>query len=240
MIYNMDCRDYLEATTKKYRLIFLDPPDNCGLAYDTYVDKLPDYEYIAFLMQVIGLSSMATDVLWISYDWKHDLALKSRIGQYNTNKFDWKPFVWRYTFGQHNRHDCGSGYRPMLRISSPGTKFYPEHIYATSTRQRIGDKRASKKGRVPDNFWCFGHPRLVKNHPDYRDWHPTQHPKNLMSQIVRLCTKPGDSVLDLFGGTGSTLRACLEIDRDCDTCELSRDYCERIAKETGVEIRTSV
>ena len=41
-------------------------------------------------------------------------------------------------------------------------------------------------------------------------------------------TKESDKVLDLFGGSGSTLIACEELDRQCYMLELDPEYCKVI------------
>lgn len=51
-----------------------------------------------------------------------------------------------------------------------------------------------------------------------------------------MSTLEGGTVLDPFGGTGTTLRVCKAIGRNCTLIELSRPYCEEIAKEHGLEI----
>ena len=42
--------------------------------------------------------------------------------------------------------------------------------------------------------------------------------------------KPGDIVLDMFGGSGSTLIACENLNRRCYTIELDPRYCDVIVK----------
>lgn len=60
--------------------------------------------------------------------------------------------------------------------------------------------------------------------------HPTQKPVGLLEQIILEFTEPGDIILDLYGGSGSTLIACEKTDRKCFMMELSSDYCEIIEK----------
>ena len=43
--------------------------------------------------------------------------------------------------------------------------------------------------------------------------HPTQKPPTLSEKPLKRCTKVGDIVLDLFGGSGSTLIACDQLKR---------------------------
>lgn len=56
--------------------------------------------------------------------------------------------------------------------------------------------------------------------------HPTQKPLELMRALVAQFTAPGDLVLDPFMGSGSTLRACMDLGRRAIGIELSEQYCE--------------
>ena len=58
--------------------------------------------------------------------------------------------------------------------------------------------------------------------------HPTMKPIALLSYLIGNSTKKGDSVLDNFGGSGSTLMACEQMDRTCFTMELDPKYCDVI------------
>ena len=60
--------------------------------------------------------------------------------------------------------------------------------------------------------------------------HPTQKPVALASEALDKCTKIGDYILDLFGGSGSTLIACEKLKRKCFMMELDPKYCDVIIK----------
>lgn len=60
--------------------------------------------------------------------------------------------------------------------------------------------------------------------------HPTQKPVGVLGAILQDFSKEGDSVLDLFGGSGSTLIACEQLDRSCFMMEISPRYCDVIIK----------
>lgn len=60
--------------------------------------------------------------------------------------------------------------------------------------------------------------------------HPTQKPVALSARAIRSSTEIGDRVLDTFGGSGSTLIACEQINRICYTMELDPKYCDVIIK----------
>lgn len=60
--------------------------------------------------------------------------------------------------------------------------------------------------------------------------HPTQKPVELSAEAIKNSSKGDDIVLDLFGGSGSTLIACEQLDRTCFMMELDPKYCDVIRK----------
>ena len=58
--------------------------------------------------------------------------------------------------------------------------------------------------------------------------HPTQKPVVLPVEAIDKTTRQGNSVLDLFGGSGSTLIACEKTNRHCRVMELDPKYCDVI------------
>lgn len=231
------CGDCLEVLPHlpAVRMVFMDPPDNIGMKYEVFRDKWPDSDdYFLWLFECIEAGQQKAPILWLSYNVQHYWPITR--GLLLPTAWTVKPFIWRYTFGQHNSHDCGSGYRPMLRLSGPGVKYYPDAIRVESARQRAGDKRADPRGRVPDDVWEF--PRIVGNARERRSWHPNQHPEALMERMIKLCCKPGDLVIDMYAGTGTTLRVCDRLGINCIGIDISPPYCEHIADELGIEVST--
>jgi DNA modification methylase len=60
--------------------------------------------------------------------------------------------------------------------------------------------------------------------------HPTQKPIDLHCWVFDKWGKPNDVVVDLFGGSGSTLIACEKTGRSCRMMELDPKYCDVIVK----------
>lgn len=58
--------------------------------------------------------------------------------------------------------------------------------------------------------------------------HPTQKPIRMLSEILQDFTNEGDIILDVFGGSGSTLIACEQTGRTCYMAELSPEYVDVI------------
>lgn len=241
-LHNTDCQEFLDRCIEigaRYRLVFADPPDNLGLAYAGYKDKIAPEAYYNWLELLILKSMLVGDVVWFSYYWEHDLELTHRIRnilRFRHPAWKYKKILWRYTFGQYVRSDCGSGFRYMVRLSRPGVVWNTDAIMVESERQRLGDSRADPDGRVPDDVWDI--PRVTGNSAERRAWHPTQHPERLMERILKLCstpgTEPGDArnrVLDLFSGTGTTLRVGKALGVQVDACEIDSTYVEKTNAE---------
>lgn len=60
--------------------------------------------------------------------------------------------------------------------------------------------------------------------------HPTQKPVELIERALNNSSKGGDTIIDVFGGSGSTLIACEKTQRSCRMMELDPKYCDVIIK----------
>lgn len=60
--------------------------------------------------------------------------------------------------------------------------------------------------------------------------HPTMKPIPLLAYPIQNSSMSNTLILDPFGGSGSTLIACEQTDRDCYTIELDEKYCDVIVK----------
>jgi len=60
--------------------------------------------------------------------------------------------------------------------------------------------------------------------------HPTQKPVALAEEALDKTTRPNNVIMDLFGGSGSTLIACEKINRNARLMELDPKYCDVIIK----------
>ena len=58
--------------------------------------------------------------------------------------------------------------------------------------------------------------------------HPTQKPVGMLADIIKDFSNENESILDCFGGSGSTLIACEQLNRKCFMCELDPHYCDVI------------
>ena len=60
---------------------------------------------------------------------------------------------------------------------------------------------------------------------DSKRWHPTQKPVALVGWFLNRYSKEGDIVVDIFGGSGTTIIACEQLGRKCYMMELDPHYC---------------
>ncbi len=77
--------------------------------------------------------------------------------------------------------------------------------------------------RTQSDVWEFDRPKRSEEHP-------TMKPVPLVAQAIMNSSHDGDVVLDLFGGSGTTLIACEEVGRSCRMMELDPKYCDVIVR----------
>lgn len=69
---------------------------------------------------------------------------------------------------------------------------------------------------------------LEFNKPSRNGEHPTMKPIPLFAYLIKNSSKEGDLVLDNFGGSGTTLIACEQLNRKCRMMEFDPHYCDVI------------
>jgi DNA modification methylase len=79
------------------------------------------------------------------------------------------------------------------------------------------------KGRFTKSIWEIDKPRKDGDHP-------TMKPIELIVNALENSSESKDKILDLFGGSGSTLIACEQLERKCYMMELDPKYCDVIRK----------
>ena len=224
LLLNRSC---LISELPEAQMAFADPPDNISLGYDSYHDKLTNDEYEEFIDDVICIGTGAP-TFWLSFNARHT-AMVGYLVHSNFRHMEVKPCVNVFTFGNYQSRDLTNCYRPLWRFRRLNAPLYPEAIKVPSWRQLNGDKRAAEGGRVPGDVFEF--PRVTGNSKQRRAWHPTQLHEDLYERCIKLCCKPGDTVVDMFAGTGTLARVADRCGINAIMIEKSRAYCEKIAEE---------
>lgn len=93
-------------------------------------------------------------------------------------------------------------------------EFYGTRAYFNNTHDNM------------NNVWHFS--RTSEREKKDTGGHATPKPIALCSRAIKSSSREGEIVLDVFGGSGSTLIACEQLNRQCYMCELDPHYCDVI------------
>ena len=77
-----------------------------------------------------------------------------------------------------------------------------------------------------NNVWHFK--RTSNTEKEMTGGHATPKPIALCSRAILSSSRQGENILDVFGGSGSTLIACEQLNRQCYMMELDPYYCQVI------------
>lgn len=230
-------------------LAFADPPFNIGYQYDVYEDRKSADEYLKWSeiwMREIHRVLKANGTFWLAIGDEFAAELKvlahRRLGLVPRN---W--VVWYYTFGVNCvRKFTRSHVHLFYFVKDPKSfTFNADAVRVPSARQLVyADKRAHSKGRLPDDTWIlrpqdapgtFGPnedtwyvPRVCGTFKERAGWHGCQMPERVLGRIVEACSNPGDTVLDPFAGSGTTLAVAKKLGRRFVGFELSAEYHAKI------------
>lgn len=99
-------------------------------------------------------------------------------------------------------------------------------------------KTKNTKGRMINNWFEF----KKDNSNEYPKIHPTQKPVNLLKQLIEIFTDEGDIVIDPVAGSGSTLRACAELNRSCYGFEIKKDFYKNAKEQmlTNINVQSTI
>ena len=193
-------------------LIFTDPPYNLDFKgqringneknkHDLIKnDNLQIDEFDNFVKKVLTNYLEMKPKAW--YFFFSDLTLDMLLTPMREVGFTWKSIlIWMKPMSTISAKDYKSRYEPFVYGCKPNS-FYGE---------RYND----------EDIWQFA--RVKKN-----DLHPTMKPLDLIVKALNNSSKPNEIVVDLFGGSGSTLIACDQTDRTCFMMELDPKYVDVI------------
>lgn len=92
----------------------------------------------------------------------------------------------------------------------------------------------SKKGKIWNNgldttiYKKYYNGNKLEGRKEAGDVHPTVKPQKIIQDKIQISSSINGVVLDVFGGSGSTLIACEQLKRNCFMMELDEHYCDVI------------
>ena len=97
-------------------------------------------------------------------------------------------------------------------------------------KEAVMAKRAYFDGTASQCIDVWVHDVTSQKEREFCGGHATPKPIELCSRAIKSSSRENESVLDMFGGSGSTLIACEQLDRTCYMMELDPKYCDVIIK----------
>lgn len=197
-------------------LVLADPPYNTGMeekkkAADStrlshmFADNLTPAQFLELIQSSLANMFTATKgecVFYIFIDWRNVGLIKDELQKLMPVK---NVLVWDKVV-----HGLGSDYKFTYEMCVVGKKGNPE------INNRIGTDY--------QDIWRVQ--RTMGRNED----HATAKPIELLKKPILHASKQDDIVLDLFGGSGSTLIACEQTNRTCYMMELDPKYVDVIRK----------
>ena len=230
-------------------LAFADPPFNIGYDYDVYDDTRAHHDYLDWSRSWIAavhrvLKSSGTFWLAIGDEYAAELKLASQEIGFHCRSW----VIWYYTFGVNCKYKFSRSHAHLFYFVKDAAHFTfrddaPENRIPSARQLVYADTRANPDGRLPDDTWvlrpqdladCFTtaedtwyFPRVAGTFKERAGFHGCQMPEQLLGRIIRLCSKPGDIVLDPFSGSATTLAVAKKLGRQYLGFDLSEEYVTR-------------
>jgi len=216
------------------RMVFTDPPYNVDYSYDWrsslhkgkkvkhhfFSDKKTDKEYFEFLRDCFTNAYTFTEEDASYYCWYadkfHETVRKAleEAGWRFSQVIHWLKNYPVLSLGQ-NYHRTNE---PCIHGWKKGKKPYINKRLTGSFRDVVN----WEEFQAMMNVWYEERDKITS----YK--HPTQKPIKLAERAIRKSSENGDIVLEMFGGSGSTLIACEQMERKCYAIELDPIYCQVI------------
>jgi DNA modification methylase len=227
-------------------LVFADPPFNIGYDYDVYHDAKDYEEYLAWSRQWIGAVHRVLKpdgAFWLAIGDEYAAELKLESQKLGFHIRSW--VIWYYTFGVNCKSKFSRSHAHLFYFVKDKTRFTfrSEELENRIPSARLlvyGDNRSNPQGRLPDDTWilrpqdladCFSTaedtwyvPRVAGTFKERQGFHGCQMPEQLLGRIIRICSHPGQVVLDPFSGSATTLAVAKKLGRQFLGFDLSPDY----------------
>lgn len=202
-------------------LIIADPPYNLGKNYgnghlvkgfDEYLDFSRIWLSEAYrVLRKHGSIYVFMGVRFISY--LYDIIDRELEMFFNS----W--ICWHYTQGMGRKKGFSPRHEDILMFNKSNR--FTFNLDPVRIPQKYYRARNNMRGANPGDVWQFSHVHYCNEN---RQDHPTQKPEGLIERMVLALSNEGDAVLDPFAGSGTTLRVCQQLNRDCIGFELNPEY----------------
>lgn len=211
------------------RMVFTDPPYNVPI--DGHVGGSGKIKHREFAMASGEMSQdQFTQFLTTSF---HNLCNFSDDGSIHFVCMDWRHMREIMAAGDAAYTELKNLITWVKDNGGMGTFYRSRHelifVFKNGTAPHINTFELGQHGRYRTNVWQYkGVNTLKAGRMDELELHPTVKPVQMIADAIKDVSGRGDIVLDIFGGSGSTLIAAHKTGRRAYLCELDPIYCDRI------------
>ena len=213
-------------------LIIADPPYNLGKDYGNNHDIKGFDEYLEFSRTWIRLAASKlkpNGTMYVFMGFRFISYLFDILDR-DVRLFFNSWVVWHYTQGMGKTKGFSPRHDDVLMFTK--SKDFVFNLDDIRVPQKYYRDRNNMRGANPGDVWEFSHVHYCNEN---RQAHPTQKPEGLIERMVLASSNEGDTVLDPFSGSGTTLRVCQQLSRSGIGIEINPDYVEatkqRLAKD---------
>ena len=224
---------------KSADLVITDPPYNVayhGKAGSIQNDDMGDSEFYEFLRSAFTAMSSVMKPGGVFYIWHADIEGYNFRRAVRDSGIEYKQcLIWVKNSLALGRQDYQWQHEPCLYGWKPGAAHYfiDERTQTTVIEDKHKDFRKMRKEelvRLLEDVTADKVSTTIihEDKPARSDEHPTMKPIKLLARGIKNSSRPGEIVLDIFGGSGSTMIACEQLGRQCRMVELDPKYCDVI------------
>lgn len=232
-------------------LCITDPPYNIDYegktkdALKIQNDSMGENDFINFLGAAFSNMKSALKSGGVFYIWHPFTGTFEFISALNKSGMEMRQIlVWVKNVFTLGRQDYQWRHEPCIYGWKKGAAHYFVEDRTKSTvfecKLKIDDLKEPEAKQLLKALFCEieNYSTVIhEKRPTRSAEHPTMKPVNLIKRQIENSSKEGDLVLDLFGGSGTTLIACEEKRRRCRMMEYDPHYCDviinRFEKLTG-------
>lgn len=207
--------------------------DGLAIANDSWKN---DQEFINFLVKAFEAAMTAVKPGGVFYIWYADTqALNFRLAAQDAGLEIRQNLIWVKSIFALGRQDYQWRHEPCLYGWKEGAAHYFVNDRKQSTVTEDGlDIEHMKKEELRDLLKSIltetPTTALYFEKPSRSVEHPTMKPVQLFGKQMQNSTRPGDKVLDTFGGSGTTLICAEQLGRQAFLVELDPKYCDVIVE----------
>ena len=220
-------------------LLYTDPPYNVNVSNSDGLtienDNMAEDDFMNFLDNAFNNASNSLKVGGAFYIWHGD---SERVAFQETAEnhelMVKQTLIWVKNSFNFGRQDYKWQHEPVLYgwKEGAGHYFVEEYNHPTVIEDEL-DLDAMKKEdmkKLLEEIITSKTPSTIihENKPVKNDLHPTMKPLKMCADMIHNSSREHEIVLDLFGGSGSTLMACEQIDRNCYMMEYDPYYVDVI------------